>query len=45
VEGSEVDLVWWSGAGLGVGNETLVTIPLGLNIVWSGASGDIVLSP
>jgi hypothetical protein len=45
VEGSEVDLVWWSGAGLGVGNETLVTIPLGLIIGWSGASGDIVLSP
>jgi hypothetical protein len=45
VEGSEVDLVWWSGAGLGVGNETLVTIPLGLIVGWSGSGGDVVISP
>ena len=45
VEGSEVDLVWWSGAGIGVGGETLLTIPLGLIVGWSGSGGDIVLSP
>lgn len=45
VEGSEVDLVWWSGGGIGIGSETLVTIPLGLIIGWSGSGGDVVLSP
>ena len=45
VEGSEIDVVWWSGAGLGVGSETLFTLPLGVMLGWSGASGEVVLSP
>ena len=45
VEGSEVDLIWWSGGGVGIGSETLVTIPLGLILGWSGQGGDVVLSP
>jgi len=44
VEGSDVDVIWWSGGGLGVGDETLVTIPLGLILGWSGGD-DVVLSP
>ena len=45
VEGSEVDVVWWSGGGVGLGDETLVTIPVGLVIGWSGSGGDVILSP
>ena len=45
VEGSEVDVAWWSGAGLGVGNETVVTFPLGVSLGWSGEGGDVVFSP
>lgn len=45
VEGSEVDVVWWSGGGIGFGDETVVTIPLGLIIGWSGSGGDVILSP
>jgi hypothetical protein len=44
VEGSEVDLMWWSGGGLGIGSETLVTIPLGLIVGWTGGT-DVTLSP
>lgn len=45
VEGSEIDVMWWSGAGLGVGTETVFTIPLGISLGWSGSSGEVVLSP
>ncbi len=45
VEGSEVDVVWWSGGGIGIGDETVVSIPLGLIIGWSGSGGDVILSP
>ncbi|HUF76258.1 MAG TPA: hypothetical protein VMM35_08255 [Longimicrobiales bacterium] len=45
VEGSEIDVAWWSGAGVGVGNEALVTFPLGVTLGWSGAGGDVVFSP
>ena len=44
VEGSEVDLMWWSGGGLGIGSETLVTIPLGLIVGRTGGT-DVTLSP
>lgn len=45
VEGSEIDVAWWSGAGLGVGDEVVFTFPLGISLGWSGTSGDVVLSP
>lgn len=45
VEGSEVDVMWWSGVGLGVGQNTIVSLPLGALIGWSGQGGDVVLSP
>ena len=45
VEGSEVDVVWWSGGGVGIGDETVVTFPVGLVVGWSGSGGDVVLSP
>ena len=45
VEGSEVDLMWWSGGGIGVGSETLVTVPLGLMLGWTGGDDDVRFSP
>ncbi len=37
--------MWWSGAGLGIGNETVVSVPLGALVGWSGQGGDAILSP
>lgn len=45
VEGSEIDVMWWSGAGIGVGQESVVSIPVGALIGWSGQGGDVILSP
>ncbi|MEE2905381.1 MAG: hypothetical protein VX801_03180 [Gemmatimonadota bacterium] len=45
VEGSEVDVIWWGGGGVGVGSETVVTAPLGIILGWSGSGGDVTLSP
>jgi hypothetical protein len=45
VEGTELDVMWWSGAGLGVGAETLATIPLGIVVGWSGAGDGVIFSP
>lgn len=45
VEGSLIDVVWWSGGGVGIGDETLVSIPLGLLLGASLTSEDVTLSP
>jgi hypothetical protein len=45
VEGSEVDVIWWSGGGIGFGDETLITFPLGIMVGWTGSGGEVVLSP
>ncbi len=45
VEGSEVDVMWWSGAGLGIGENTMVSFPVGALIGWSGQGGSVILSP
>ncbi len=37
--------MWWSGGGVGIGDETLVTIPLGLMIGWTGSGGEVSFSP
>ena len=45
VEDAPLDLLWWSGVGAGIGNETVVTVPLGAVIGWSGRGSDAVISP
>lgn len=45
VDNSGIDVMWWSGGGLGVGDETVVTIPFGALAGWSGGDGDAVISP
>ena len=46
IENAEVDVAWWSGIGASVGNETAVSIPLGIIVGWSGESDTgVVFSP
>ena len=45
VENSEVDVIWWAGGGVGIGNETVFSLPLGIVLGWTGAGGDVLLSP
>lgn len=45
VEGTPIDVMWWSGAGLGWGEDTVVSLPLGAVVGWSGQGGDVILSP
>ena len=45
VEDSPVDVMWWSGAGMGWGENTIVSLPLGALVGWSGQGGDVILSP
>jgi len=45
VEGSEIDVMWWSGAGVGIGEEAVVSVPVGALVGWSGQGGDVILSP
>jgi hypothetical protein len=45
VEDSPLDVMWWSGAGLGWGENTIISLPLGALVGWSGQGGDVILSP
>lgn len=46
VENADIDVAWWSGLGAGVGNETIVSVPLGIIVGWSGSSdGGVIFSP
>ena len=45
VEDAPIDVMWWSGAGLGWGENTVVSVPLGALLGWSGQGGDVILSP
>lgn len=46
IENADVDVAWWSGLGASVGNETVVSIPLGLIVGWSGESDSgVIFSP
>lgn len=45
IENSEVDVIWWGGGGVGIGNETFFTAPLGIMLGWTGSDGEVLLSP
>ena len=45
VEGSEIDVMWWAGGGIGIGTETTFSAPLGIILGWSGSDGGVILSP
>jgi hypothetical protein len=41
----EPHAIWWSGAGLGVGEELVATFPAGVVLGWSIEGDDVVFSP
>ena len=43
--GGQPDVLWWTGAGLGVGDELVVSFPLGLVLGWSGSEEGLALMP
>lgn len=46
IENVDLDVVWWSGLGAGIGHETVVSVPLGLIVGWSGESDTgVIFSP
>jgi hypothetical protein len=38
-------VIWWTGAGIGVGEEVLASFPLGLVFGWQGSSDGVVFLP
>lgn len=45
VDGSEIDVMWWSGVGASLGDATVVSFPLGAVLGWSGGGDGVTLSP
>lgn len=43
--GSQPSVLWWSGAGLGVGDEALISFPLGAVIGWSISEESVSFAP
>jgi hypothetical protein len=43
--GGDASVVWWTGAGLGVGDELLVSLPLGLAVGWRGSDEGVTFAP
>lgn len=43
--GGEPQVMWWSGAGLGVGEELVATFPAGIVLGWSIEGDGVVFSP
>lgn len=43
--GGEPQIIWWSGAGLGVGEELVATFPAGIVLGWSIEGDGVVFSP
>ena len=43
--GGEPQVMWWSGAGLGVGEELIATFPAGIVLGWNIAGEGVVFSP
>jgi hypothetical protein len=43
--GGQPDVIWWSGAGVGVGNEAVVSVPLGLVLGWQVAEESVSFAP
>jgi hypothetical protein len=45
VDGAEVPVLWWTGLGGGLGNNLMVSVPLGLVAGWHGIGHDNVFAP
>ena len=45
VEDADVDVLWWSGVGAGVGDDLMISVPVGIVVGWTGSGDEVVLSP
>ena len=45
LEGTDIDVLWWTGAGVGIGDDVIVSVPLGIVAGWTGEGDDVVFSP
>jgi hypothetical protein len=45
LENSEIDVLWWTGVGAGIGDDVMVSVPLGIVAGWTGEGDDVVFSP
>jgi len=45
VNDAPIDVLWWSGAGLGIGDNTVISFPLGAMIGWSGSGDGVTFNP
>lgn len=43
--GEAMDVLWWGGAGVGIGSDFVASFPLGLAIGWFGTEGKTAFSP
>lgn len=41
----EPQAIWWTGAGLGFGNEVVASFPLGLSLGWRGSNEGVTFMP
>lgn len=44
-EAGNAGVIWWAGAGLGVGDEVLVSLPAGMTVGWRVSEDDVTFSP
>ena len=44
-EAGNAGVVWWAGAGLGIGDELLVSLPVGLTVGWRVSEDAVTFSP
>lgn len=45
VEDAPLDVLWWSGLGLGVGDNTVFSVPAGLIVGWTGRGDGATFNP
>ena len=45
IEDADIQVLWWSGAGAGVGNEVALSVPVGLALGWRGLGAGNVFAP
>lgn len=45
VNDAPIDVLWWSGAGLSVGDNTVISFPLGAILGWTGSGDGVTFNP
>ena len=45
LEDTDIDILWWTGVGMVIGDDVIVSLPLGIVAGWTGEGDDVVFSP